>query len=122
LPISFIRKRDIFSVDIFPHAEKPAVGLKEVCANKSPYWSAGCAINVRQTSVCRGLIGKPLERDWRAFLPGHDKLEVCRTFGVALFTRRPHLKHLNPLHISECIDVKQQNLSASPTLAVIFPR
>jgi hypothetical protein len=57
--------------------------LIEACANKSPCWSAECAFNVRQTSVCRGQIGKPLERNWRVFLPNRDKLKVCRTFGIA---------------------------------------
>ena len=57
--------------------------VSEACANKSLCWSAECALNVRQTSVCRDLIGKPIERSWRAFLPDRDKLEVRRTFGVA---------------------------------------
>ena len=67
----------------YPEWISRAGDLSEACANKSLSWSAECALNVRQTSVCRGLIGKSIERNWLAFLPDLDKLEVCPAFGVA---------------------------------------
>src|SRR5215470_17855685 len=47
----------------------------EACAYKSSCRSTKCAPNVRQTSVCRGLICKPLGRTRRTYLSNSDKLK-----------------------------------------------